>query len=155
MTNDVTEARAALLDVERRRQRVLDEIDVPWWYWWILAAGWVGLGVLNDLAATAVSVGLTFAFSAMHGAIAPWVLSGQHRSRRLSVRRDLVDRHLPQYVFVTLVALVAVTIATALVLDADGSRHPSIIASVFVAAIIVIGGPRLTGALGRRTADRS
>ena len=46
MTNDVSEARAALLDVERRQRRVIDEIDVPPWYWWLLAGGWVVLGVL-------------------------------------------------------------------------------------------------------------
>lgn len=155
MTHEVAEARAALLDVERRRQRVLDEIDVPWWYWWLLAVGWVGLGVLADAATTPVSIAATLASGAVHAAIAPRVLSGQHRSRRLAVRRDLVDRRLPLLVVAGLIALVAVDIATALLLDADGARHPSIIASAFVAAIIVIGGPRLTGGLGPRPTARA
>jgi hypothetical protein len=150
MTNDVAEARAALLDVAIRQRRVIDEIDVPWWYWWILAVGWVGLGVLNDLALGWVSVGATLAFSAVHGAFAPWILSGQHGSPQLSVRRELVDHRLPLYVFGGLVLLVAVTVGVALALDADGAGHPSIIAGVFVAAIIVIGGPRLTAAVRRR-----
>src|SRR6478735_8660898 len=109
MTNDVAEARAALLDVERRRRRVIDEIDVPWWYWWTLAGAWLALGVLADLSLPVVSAGVTVAFGAVHSTIAPRVLSGQHRSRRLSVRRDLVDRRLPLYVFASLVALVAIT----------------------------------------------
>ena len=41
-----TEARFALSSVEQRRQQVLAEIDVPGWYWFVLAAGWVALGVL-------------------------------------------------------------------------------------------------------------
>jgi FtsH-binding integral membrane protein len=151
MTNDVSEARAALLDVERRQRRVIDEIDVPPWYWWLLAGGWVVLGVLAELAPAAASIAATLVFGAVHAAIAPRVLSGQHRSQRLSVRRDLVDRRLPLYVFTGMIALVAVTLGVALVLDADGAGHPSIIAAAFVAVIIVIGGPRLTAAVRRRS----
>ncbi len=155
MTNDVAEARAALLDVERRRRRVIDEIDIPQWYWWMLAGGWLGLGALGELTPAAVSLAATLVFGAVHSAIAPRVLSGQHRSRRLSVRRELVDRRLPVYVFTAIVALVVVTVAVALALDADGARHPSIIAGAFVAVIIVIGGPRLTAAVRRRSVDGS
>jgi hypothetical protein len=113
------------------------------------------LGVLNDLAVGFVSVGATLAFSAVHGAFAPWILSGQHASPQLSVRRELVDHRLPLYVFGCLVCLVAMTIGVALILDADGAGHPSTIASVFVAVIIVIGGPRLTATVRRRSVAHS
>ena len=53
-----------------------------------------------------------------------------------------------------LIALGAVTVAGALVLDADGAGHPTTIASVFVALIIVLGGPRLLSRV-RRSAARS
>jgi hypothetical protein len=155
MTHEVAEARAALLDVERRRRRVIDEIDVPPWYWWFLACGWVLLGVLADLTPAAVSIAATVAFGAVHAAISPRVLSGQHRSRSLSVRRELIDHRLRAYVFAAMVVLVAVTIGVALVLNVDGARHPSIIASAFVAVIIVIGGPRLTVAVRRRSTSAS
>jgi hypothetical protein len=102
-----------------------------------------------------VSIAATVAFGAVHAAISPRVLSGQHGSRSLSVRRELVDHRLRVYVFAAMVALVAVTVGVALVLDADGARHPSIIASAFVAVIIVIGGPRLTAAVRRRSARAS
>jgi hypothetical protein len=151
MSNDVAEARAALLDVEHRRRRVIDEIDVPPWYWWMLAGGWLVLGALGELTPVAVSLAATVVFGAVHSAIAPRVLFGQHRSRRLTVRRELVDRRLPQYVFAGIVALVAVTVGVAFALDADGADHPSIFAAAFVAVIIVIGGPRLTAAVRRRS----
>jgi hypothetical protein len=155
MTKDVAEARAALLDVERRRRRVIDEIDIPQWYWWMLAGGWLAYAVLGELTPAVVSLCAMLVFGAVHAAIAPRVLSGQHKSRRLTVRRELVDRRLPQYVFAGIVALLAVTLGVALALDADGARHPSIIAGAFVAVIIVIGGPRLTAAVRRHAAGRS
>jgi hypothetical protein len=37
------EARAALETIERGRLRVIDEIDLPSWYWWGVALGWIGL----------------------------------------------------------------------------------------------------------------
>ena len=155
MTNEVAEARAALLDVERRRRRVIDEIDIPQRYWWMLGGGWLGLGLLGELTPAWVSFAAMLVFGAVHAAIAPRVLSGRHKSRRLTVHRELVDRRLPQYVFASIVALLAVTVGVALALDADGARHASIIAGAFVAVIIVIGGPRLTAAVRRRAAGGS
>src|SRR5215510_12590358 len=45
------EARVALHGAEQARQRVISQIGMPWWYWWGLAACWIGLGVLADLHA--------------------------------------------------------------------------------------------------------
>jgi hypothetical protein len=33
-----TEARVALQGAAQARQRVIDQIGMPWWYWWGLAA---------------------------------------------------------------------------------------------------------------------
>jgi hypothetical protein len=111
--------------------------------------------VLTEPTPVAVSLVATVVFGAVHAAIAPRVLSGQHRSRRLSVRRELVDRRLSLYVFTAIVALVVVTLVVALALDADGAGPPAIIAGAFVAVIIVIGGPRLTAAVRRRSVGGS
>lgn len=43
------EARAALDVVDRGRRRVIDEIDLPGWYWWGLALGW-NLSVRAEIA---------------------------------------------------------------------------------------------------------
>ena len=43
------EARAALDTIDRGRRRVIDEIDLPRWYWWGLALGWLALGYITDL----------------------------------------------------------------------------------------------------------
>jgi hypothetical protein len=55
----------------------------------------------------------------------------------------------------SLIALVGVTIAIALAVNADGAEHPATIASVFVAVLVVLGGPRLLEAVRRAAAARS
>jgi hypothetical protein len=145
-----TEARLALDAIERRRRQVIAEIDVPNWYWWSVAAGWVALGVLADLAPAWASVVGTLAFGAVHSAVAPRVVSGRHGSRRLSVRGDMVDRRVPLVVFGFLIVMTAVTVGAALVFNADGARHPATLASIVVAALVLCGGPALMAAVRRR-----
>jgi hypothetical protein len=146
------EARAALDTVERGRLRVIDEIDLPGWYWWGLALGWIGLGVINDVAGDWVRAAATLTFGAVHAAVAPRVISGRHRSRRLSVRAEVAGPHVAWFVIGGLIALGALTVAGALAAAADGARHPATIASILVAVIIVLGGPQLLAVIRRRAA---
>lgn len=147
------EARAALDTVQRGRRRVIDEIDLPRWYWWGLALGWIALGYVTDLDHPWVTSAATLAFGAVHASVAPRVIDGRHGSDRLSVRRDVVDRRLPRLVIGGLLALAAVTVGAALLAQADGARHPVAIASVVVAVAIVLGGPQLVATVRRRAAQ--
>jgi hypothetical protein len=144
------EARAALDAIDRSRLRVIDEIDLPRWYWWGLAIGWIALGYLSDLGHPWLTTAATLAFGAVHSAVAPRVLSGRHRSDRLSVSARVAGRDTPRLVLGGLIALVPVTVAIALAVQADGAEHPATIASCFVALIIVLGGPRLLAEVRRR-----
>lgn len=148
------EARAALDAVEHQRRRVIDEIDLPRWYWGGLAGGWVALGVLSDLGNPWVSMGATIAFGALHASIAPRVVSGRHRTRSLSVSADVAGRQVARLVLGGLAVMVAVTIAAAFAVNADGTHHPATVASVLAAAIIALGGPQLLAGV-RRRATRS
>ena len=154
MQPDMTpsEARAALETVERGRLRVIDEIDMPRWYWWGLALGWIGLGYVTDLGHPWVTAGATLAFGAVHAAVAPRVVSGRHRSGRLSVSAAVAGRHIPRLVIGGLIVLAGVTVAGSLAAEADGARHPVTIASIFVALMIVLGGPQLLAVVRRRAA---
>ena len=60
MTNSFSdaEARVALHEVERGRERVIDQIGMPAWYWWGLAGCWIALGVLNDVASAWADISL-------------------------------------------------------------------------------------------------
>jgi hypothetical protein len=147
------EARLALSSVERRHQQVLAEIDIPAWYWFSLAAGWVVLGVLADYGPAWATAAGTLIFGAAHSTVAPRVISGRHGSSRLSIRGDLVSRCIPQIVIGFLVAMAAATVGIALLFNADGARHPAALAGGVVAMLVLAGGPALV-ALLRRRAER-
>jgi hypothetical protein len=148
------EARAALDTIERRRLRVIDEIDVPWWYWWGLALGWIALGVIADVGPAWLTALAPFVFGAAHAAVAPRVISGRHASHDLSIRATLAPPRLARIVIGGLIALGALTVGLALLARADGAEHAVTIASVLVAVIIVLGGPLLLS-IARLRAARS
>jgi hypothetical protein len=144
------EAREALDTIEHSHRQVLAEIDVPGWYWWFLALGWVAVGVIVQFGGAVLTALIPLVFGAIHAVLAQRALSGRHRTGDLSVRRDVAGHSVLVTVFGFLVALCAATVAVALLLDADGARHPSLFASVVVALLVLAGGPRLMAALRRR-----
>ena len=77
---DRAEAGRALEEIEVRRRQIVAEIDVPAWYWWGLAAGWVGLGLVTVAGIPWLSVVATVGFGAVHSAVATRVIDGRHRS---------------------------------------------------------------------------
>jgi hypothetical protein len=152
MTNSLTdaEARLALHEVEQGRLRVIDQIGMPRWYWWGLAACWIGLGVLNDVANAWVIAVATVTFGAVHSAVSQRLLGGRRRTSGVKVRADVAGRRAPVIVFGFLIALAGVTIAAAFAAYADGAEHPGTIASVLVAVMILLGGPRVMAAIRAR-----
>src|SRR5579862_3382021 len=118
------EARAALRTVDRERLRVIDEVDLPAWYWWGLALGWIALGVITDLKHAWLTTVATLVFGAVHSTVAPRVVDGRHGSERVRVGRDVVGNQVSRLVLGGLVALALVTIAAAVTAGADGARHP-------------------------------
>jgi hypothetical protein len=156
MNNEVTEAEArlALSSIGQRRQQVIAEIDVPSWYWMSLASGWVVLGVLAQFGPAWATTAGTVVFGAAHAAVAPRVLSGRHASPRLSVHSDLVSRRVPVLVIGFLILMTAATVALALIANADGARHSALLASVVVALLVLLGGPRLMDAIRHRAEQR-
>src|SRR5690349_16154097 len=90
------DAAAALHDVDQRRRQIVAEIDIPAWYWRLLALGWIGLGLVTLAGMPWLSVAATVAFGALHSAVAKRVIDGRHGSSQLSVRADVVSRHVPE-----------------------------------------------------------
>src|SRR5215468_2877758 len=138
------EARVALHGVEQARQRVIDQIGMPRWYWWGLALCWIGLGVLSDLAVPwwAISAA-TLLVGAVHSSVSQRLLAGRQRTGDVRVRADVAGRRSALLVVCFLLGLVALTVVLALLLNADGAGHPATWASFFVAVVIVLGGPRV------------
>lgn len=148
------EAQAALRTVDRERLRVIDQIHLPAWYWWGLAVGWIALGVITDLKHDWLTAAATFAFGAIHSAVAPRVIDGRHGSEGLRVGRDVVGNQISRLVLAGLVGLAGLTIAASVAAGSDGARHPVTMASVLVAVILVLGGPRLLVYARHRLASR-
>ena len=150
-----TEAVLALETVRARRRDVVAEIGVPSWYWPGLAAGWIGLGVLADLGPAWASTAATLLFGAAHASVASRVLSGRHPSSQVSIRGDLVSRRMPAVIIAFLLGMTALTVALALLLDADGARHPALLASAVVAGFVLTGGPGVLARLRARAVGRA
>jgi hypothetical protein len=152
MATELTQAEAklALEEVERSRRRVIDEIDMPLWYWWGLALGWVGLGVLTDLDHPWLTLAATLVFGAVHSGVSSIVIGGRRRTKQLSVGIDLAGRSTPLLMIVSLLGLAGLTVLGALAASADGARHPVTMASVVVAILVLLGGPRLMATLRHR-----
>src|ERR1700682_722938 len=99
------EARAALDTIDRDRLRVIDEIELPRWYWAGLALGWIALGFITDLKHAWITGAATLLFGAVHASVAPRVVSGRHRTQRLSVSAQLAGRQTARLVIGGLVLL--------------------------------------------------
>ena len=137
------EARLALDGVDRARRRVIDQIGMPWWYWWGLALCWIALGVSSDVAAVWVSAVATVTFGAVHSAVSQRLLAGRRRTSDVKVRADVAGRRAPVLVFGCLIGLLLVTIVAAFAAYGDGADHPATMAAVLVAVLILLGGPRV------------
>jgi hypothetical protein len=122
---------------------VIDQIGMPSWYWWSLAACWLGLGVSSDVADQWVTVAATFAFGALHSTVSQRLLAGRRRTSDIKVRADVAGRRAPVLVFGSLIALAGVTVAAGFAASADGAEHPATMAGVLAAVAILLGGPRL------------
>jgi hypothetical protein len=144
-----TEAHEALDAVERARSSVRNEVGLPRWYWWLLAAGWLVLGVLGDFGPQSLAVGATIAFVLAHGVLASRVINGRRRTNRLQVSEATAGRRTPLIVVGMMFVLVAATIAAGFALHADGARHAGTGAAVLAAAIVGLGGPEALR-VGRR-----
>lgn len=145
------DARAALDAVDRATARVADEVGLPRWYWWLLAAGWVFLGVIGDVGPQWLVIAATLGFGVVHSVIASRRLDGRRRTDRLQVSADTARSRIPLVVIGMLIALVVLTIGAGFALHADGARHAGIAAAVFVAAIVGFGGPEILRTLCRWT----
>lgn len=143
------EASAALAAVQHAQSRVTEEVGLPRGYWWGLGVAWVAFGAISDLADPWVAVAVTLGFGVGHAIIASRMLDGRRRTAQVRVSAATAGRRTPLAVIVMLLALVALTIAVALLLDADRADHPSLAAGAFVGAIVGFGGPEILSGFRR------
>lgn len=140
------EASEALGAVDAATRRMAAEVGLPRWYWWVMGGGWLGMGVLSDLAPAWVASAATLGFGMAHASLAPRLLHGRQRTDGVRVSADVAGRHVGALVLALLLVLVGLGVGVALVLDADGARHAAIWAGLIIGILAAFGGPDLLAA---------
>src|SRR5262245_2283343 len=134
-------ASAALAAVHHAQSTVAEEVGLPRGYWWGMGAAWVAFGAIAELGNPWVTTAVTLGFGILHSTIASRMLEGRRRTAQVRVSAATAGRRTPIAVVSMLVALVALTVATALALDADGAQHAALAAGVLVGTVIGFSGP--------------
>jgi hypothetical protein len=143
------EAAGALAQIKRRQERVIKTVLVPVWYWWVMAAGMVAIGVARDNgSAVVLAITIPLAVLVMAGLTARTIPAVR---RRVQVHSTTRPGARGAAAIFALIALVDVTIvATAASLAAAHDPDSATIATAAGAAVTVIAGPlvnRYVGAL--------
>lgn len=143
------EAREALDAVTRAHRQAASEVGLPRGYWWAMAAGWVVLGAIGELGPAWLASAATLLFGAGHSVLAARLLGGRRQSGDVRLSAATAGRRTPLVVIGMLLGLVVLTVAVALLLDADGAAHAAIWAGALVGAVIGLGGPEILRVLRR------
>lgn len=136
------EAADSLAEVRRRQRQLIDAVLIPGWYWWVVAAAMIAIGLATDtrrLVVLAIVIPIAVAVIA---ALTGGMIFGAYRHARVRSRELLGARGALSIVgFVWLV--VGLTLGSGFALRAADSSAPATIATVIGAAALVIGGPVL------------
>lgn len=141
------DAAQALAEIEQRREQVIELAIVPRWYWWAIAGLQVGLVAAVDsrqpLAISLGTVGFVIGVLAATG----WVIAGARR--RAQPRNNLLGPVGVLAILGFVATVLAVSLPTAFVLDANGITHPAIWGALLGGVVMVVGGPLLMQLLRR------
>ncbi len=141
------EAAAALAEIKRRQERVIKTVLVPAWYWWVMAAGMIAIGVARDNGGAVVqAITIPLAVLVMAGLTARTIPAVR---RRVQVHSTTQPGARGAAAIFALIALVDVAIvATAATLAAAHDPDSATIATAAGAAVTVIAGPLVNRYLG-------
>jgi hypothetical protein len=136
------EAAAALAEIRRRQEQVIEAALVPVWYWWVIAAAIVAIGVARDsgdLTVQAITIPLAaLVMAVLTGATIPEL------RRRVKVHSAPQTFARAVAAIIGMIALLdGVILGTAASLHAAHLRYPGTIGCAAGAAVLVIAGPLL------------
>jgi len=142
------EAERALAEIDRRHGQVVDLLNIPWWFWPVVAVLQVALGFAVDTRKPAVTAVVIPVY--VLGMLVANVVATMGNWRWVRPRRDLVD---PVGV-ITILGFVGFTVGVSLgvafTLRAIGAAYPATWGVSCGAVVMVVGGPFLNGFLRRR-----
>jgi hypothetical protein len=139
---DGAEAAAALAEIQRSQERVIKGVLVPFWYWWVIAAAMIAIGVARDSGDSVVeAVAIPLAVLVIAGLIGATVPEVRRRVQVHSDRR--IRSRVGAAIFALILAVDGAIVATAASLAAAHDPHPATIGTAAGAAVIVVAGPLL------------
>jgi quinol-cytochrome oxidoreductase complex cytochrome b subunit len=134
-------AAAELAEIQRRQEQVIKAVLVPVWYWWVIAAAIVAIGVARDsgdLAVQATVIPLAaLVMAVLTGAMIPEL------RRRVKAHTPQTSGRAAAAIIGMIVLVDGVILGTAASLHAAGARYPGTIGCAAGAAVLVIAGPLL------------
>jgi hypothetical protein len=135
------EAAAALAEVARRQEGVIDRVSVPGWYWWLVAVGMVPVGAAADKRSAAVIVPVTVVYALAIAAVTVWLIAGGRPGARVS--QQLLGPAGAAEIVVFVWIVVGSSLGVAFGLQAAGFGHPGTAGTLLGAILVLAGGPVL------------
>jgi len=141
------EAAAALAEIKRRQERVIETVLVPVWYWWVMAAGMVAIGVARDNGSAVVqAITIPLAVLVMAGLTARTIPAVRRRVRVHSTTQPGARGAAAIFALIVFVDVAIVTTAASLAAAHDPDA--ATIATAAGAAVTIIAGPLVNRYLG-------
>jgi len=142
------DAASALAEIGRRQEGVIDRVNVPGWYWWLVAVGMIPVGFAADtkMARIVVPVALVYAF--IVAMVSVWLIVGGRPGARVS--QQLLGPAGAVGIVLFVWVVVGASLGVAFGLQAAGFAHPGA-AGTLVGAVLVIGAGPLLRRWLRRT----
>jgi hypothetical protein len=140
------QANDALAEIQARQQQVIDTVLVPVWYWWMVAALMVALGVIVDWGHPIAIVIAALLFGVIVAGATVWMIGGRGRAQ---VSGELLGGSGAVRIVVVVWAVVGVSLAVGFALRAAGVHSAATIATLVAAIGVGGGGPLLMRSLRR------
>lgn len=135
------DAAAALAEVRRQESRVIGAAIVPRWFWWVVGAASVGLGVVVDGRSAGPIAIAAVVYALGVAGLSVWLILGGRG--HVKVNEGFLGPEGASLIVGFVGIVVLGSIATAFALIGLGVAWPATLATLACAAGLVIGGPAL------------
>lgn len=146
-----SDAARSLADIGNRQARVIDEVLVPGWYWWTVAALTVVLGVVVDSHRAALVALAAAIYVVLVAGVTVWMIMGRNRAR---VSRHLLGDRGALAIVGFVWVVVGLSLAVGFALRTAGAGYPATVACIVCAIGLIVGGPTLMSYLRRNMLKR-
>ncbi|MFY9782160.1 MAG: hypothetical protein WAK12_01315 [Acidimicrobiales bacterium] len=143
---DSDDAKQALAAIGAQQARLVEEVLIPIWYWWLIALLTIPLGGAIDTHRSGLVVGVVLAYVIVVVAASLWLILGRRKAR---VSRELLGERGAVAIVVFVWLVDGVSIGAGFALRAGGVGHPALLGCTVCALGLVSMGPLLTKYLRR------